>query len=643
MSAVLAVARHEARERWIVLATAIGAGMLALVLMVLPWSGRPLGEYLALMLFFVMPVAAALTVGASLFSRDVADGRLSFYFARPLSAWSLWAGKVLGGLALLLAVVAISWIPHMFSEGRWSRGPGWPLLRLPIHPIPAVVTVLAIVGLMALANVVATLYRSRSRIFALDLALGMVCLSLFGLEVRHLAEAGAGRAVFGAIPLVIVVATASLLTAPAAWLAFGRTDAQRGHGALSASLWSFAAVSLVAFAGWGGWVLRVSPADVGGAGFPLFSAPRGGAVFFEGASSHGRAGFSPVFLMDGQSGSYVRLHPERVSPPAFDPEGRVAMWVSAVGPWWWMGPADSVPRFGEWRRESLMVARLDGGTPVIDERPLFDLPQRIGGAIGALAVDRDGRRVIVSGPSGVALVGADDARTIATVAPGDVGAADFLADGTVRLYARSTGPGAALLVIDWSPPSGATVERARIPRGNGGALPPMLLARRDELVVVAASQRAKAIVDLASRSTRSVESVAADFPGAALILSTGAIALSVGEELRIVARDGRTVTAMPLASGTRVFGLQEPTPGVLAVGLWSLRLAGRRTLFLDAATGAIRREEKEILPAARYAGPRPIPDPGSLSSRLFIDLDGSLIALEADGRRRPLVVAREPS
>jgi hypothetical protein len=70
-----------------------------------------------------------------------------------------------------------------------------------------------------------------------------------------------------------------------------------------------------------------------------------------------------------------------------------------------------------------------------------------------------------------------------------------------------------------------------------------------------------------------------------------------------------------------------------------LSLTKRRTVFVDAATGAVRREEREILPAGPREGRLPPPEPGSLASRLFTDLDGALIALEADGRRRVVVAA----
>ena len=170
----------------------------------------------------------------------------------------------------------------------------------------------------------------------------------------------------------------------------------------------------------------------------------------------------------------------------------------------------------------------------------------------------------------------------------------------------------------------------------------LLLARRGDLAVVATGVHEKTLVDCASGAVRRLDSAAPDFPGAALVLSSGAVALSLGEEVRVVARGGETLARVPIEAGARVYALREPAPGELAIGLWTLSLERRRTLILDAASGAPRREEKGLLPAgSRLAGKGQAPEPGSLASRLFTDLGGGLVALEADGRRREIVAVRE--
>ena len=644
MSAVLAIARREVRERRFLLAAAATLSLLAWILQgfVTPAWTRGLGESLALVLFMAFPTAVALAVGSSLIGRDLALGRLSFYFSRPLSSAALWAGKFLGGAALVLGTFFCCVIPFVLSTGGIAReaAAGWSVLLL---------------GLMAFAHVTTAMYRSGSWLFALDLGLGALFVTVFGAQLRHLVSAGAGRLLFefgqfqpfgGVLGAAAILATAGMLAAAAAQLAHGRADAHRGHVALSTVVWTLALAGFGGLALWSTWVLRVTPADVGGVGHPPFAAPRGRALFFKG-SGRGRAGFSPIFLMNGQSGSYVRLPPERVTPPAFAVDGSMAVWVAPAATWWEAFNPNPVAAFGigvellavpdsaradPWYPElTLMVARLDRGGPVIEERPI----ELLDAVSIALAVDAHGEQALLSGRSSVFLVDAASGKLLAGLALSDVAAADFLADGSVRLYRLETRPRATFVVLDWNAKDGSQIERARVP-GEGRM---MLLARRGDLAVVSTGVREKAIVDAASGAVRSFDS---GFSGAALVLSTGQVALSLDDEVRVVARGGETVASLPVGSGTRVYALCEPAPGELAVGLWTRSLAGRRTIFLDATTGVVRREEEDLLPAGSgHAGTGPSPEAGSLASRLFTDSDGRLIALEPDGRRREIVTSAE--
>ena len=641
MSAVLAIALREVRERRFLLAAAAALGLLAWILSTPAWT-RGLGESLALLLFMAFPTAVALAVGSSIIGRDLALGRLSFYFSRPLSAPALWAGKFLGGAALVLGTFFCCLIPFTLTTGGIAReaAAGWSVFLL---------------GLMALAHVTTAMYRSGSWLFALDLGLGVLFVAVFGAQLRHLVSAGAGRLLFdfgqlqplgGVLGVALIVATAGMLAAAAAQLARGRADAHRGHVALSAVVWTLALAGLGVLALWSTWVLRVTPVDVGGVGHPPFAAPRGSALFFKGAG-HGRAGFSPIFLMYGQSGSYVRLPPERMTPPAFAVDGSMAVWVAPAASWWEIFNPDPVPAFGvgvellavpdsirtePWYPElTLVVARLDRGGPVIDERPI-ELPDAVS---MALAVDVHGQQVLLSGRSSVSLVDAASGKLLSSLSLSDVAAADFLADGSVRLYRLETRPRATFVVLDWNAKDRSQVERARVP-GEGRL---MLLARRGDLVVVSTGARARAIVDAASGAVQSFDSGSS---GAALVLSTGQVALGLDEEVRVVTGGGETVASLLIAPGTRVYALSEPAPGELAVGLWTRSLAGRRTILLDATTGVVRREEADLLPAGSgHAGAGASPEPGSLASRLFTDFGGALIALEPDGRRREIVAGPE--
>ena len=92
---LMAIAAREVSERVLLLAL---AAALAVVPFVAPWLGvgdRPL---LGAFLCAVMVVAAAVLTGSSVIARDLAEGRLGFFFARPQPWWSLWGGKMLAAL-----------------------------------------------------------------------------------------------------------------------------------------------------------------------------------------------------------------------------------------------------------------------------------------------------------------------------------------------------------------------------------------------------------------------------------------------------------------------------------------------------------------------------------------------------------------
>ena len=286
MSAVLSIAWREVRERRVLLIAAAVFGLAGLVLGGVPGSprARDLGETLTIVLFMAFVPAVALAVGSSLVGRDLAERRLSFYFSRPLSAGALWAGKFLGGATLVLGAFVCFLVPFTLATGGIAAEgiAAWLLLLL---------------CLMALAHVITAMYRSGSKLFALDLGLGALSVTVFVAQVRHLVTAGAGLVLcwepLGVIGMAMVVATIAMMTAAAAQLVYGRADAHRGHVALSAATWTFTLAALSALALWSGWLLDVTPADVGGVGHPLLVAPRGNALLFKGASWQGHSVSTP--------------------------------------------------------------------------------------------------------------------------------------------------------------------------------------------------------------------------------------------------------------------------------------------------------------------------------------------------------------
>ena len=624
MSAVWTVAAREIRSRRMVLAA-------ALVVATLPFAARVLGrdrgpdlqELIALLLCTSFSFAIALGVGASMVSRELGERRLGFYFSRPIPALHLWAGKLLGAATVVLVAFACMQVAILASLPDRHLPRGADDIAGYFRVLGAGMLLLLFV--MAVGNVVTSMYRARSPWFVVDIVLAAASVTAFVIMVRTIVEAGAIFALIRhphepdgarAIEFVLVAFVVALLGAAAAQLTAGRSDARRAHAALSVTVWVSSLLILGGFAAWQRWLLAGTPAQAGGAGYPLVASPAGEGLFFRGLT--GRVGFRPFFLMDAASGGFLRISPESDVLPTFSLDGRTAAWVSIPLPW----EEDHRPR--------LSVVRLGDGVRLAARTPMEEAtPWHT-----VLAVHPDGRQAVIAGFGAAGLVDLDTARVAPSIAQPQVVAADVLPDGRVRLFSHTLGGavGAALVVAVWSPSDGSLAETLRVPRGA-------LLTRRGGIAVVAVGLREKAILDLATGTEHRVASVDADTLPRALVLANGRLALSMGAEVRITDAAGATVAVVPLPTKSQAIALREPEPGQLAVGVWSLVLSKRGTLFVDAGTGAVLREEPGLLPAGAQSEAWPQAVPGSLASRLFTNEDGALLALGPGDRRRVIVAA----
>ena len=608
MSAVWTVAAREIRARRILLvAIPVVAALPFLARLMGGEKGRDIQEAIGLLVCGSFPFAVALGVGASLFSRELAERRLGFYFARPISAQAFWAGKVMAALVVVLAAFAFMQVPVALSLPRSYLSPE------ASYSTFVGVAFLAALLVMAAANAVTSMYRARSPWLVLDVVMAAVCIAALARLTRAIVEAGAFLSLRAGLPILLAAGVVAFLGAAAMQVMVGRTDARRAHLAHSATVWASVLLILGGFAMWQRWLLAGTPAQAGGTGYPLVAAPSGEGIFFRGLT--GRAGFRPFFLMDAADGSFLRISPESDGMPTFSGDGRIATWVSMPEPW----EPDHRPR--------LWVVRLGDGV-----RPAERLPMEAAMRWHTvLAVYPDGRQAVIAGFGAAGLVDLDTARVGASTALPDVVAADVLTDGRVRLF-HGTSDRGGLAVAIWSPRDGSVAETLRVPRA-------VLLARRGAIAVVAVGLREKAILDLAAATEHRVTGADADNMPRALVLENGRIAMSTGTDVRITDAAGTTLATVPLPPKSQVVALREAEPGRVAVGVWSLLLSKRGTLLVDSLTGAVVREERGLLPAGAQSGTSPQAAPGSLAARLVTDEDGALVALEPGGAQRVIVAA----
>ncbi len=623
MSAIVAVALREIRERRFLLATALVLGLLPFLFMVVPTlspgTATDFRDVSAVIFSVSFTVAVALAVGGSIVSRELAEGRLGFYFARPISAASLWAGKFLGAIVLVVASTILVALPVAAVHGNLG------VLGDNKVPFPLRVLAPGLFLLMGIAHVVACSYRSRSRLVMLDLVLAIAAIGAWATLFRWMVYAGAGPVFALAMPRMFGLAALVLMLGAGVQIAVGRSDRQRSHEAMSAGVWTLVGVFLLGCFLWGRSALDVRPTQLGGVGYGVQAAPLGGSsVVFMCDSTRP---YSPVFILDGASGAYTRFSAERMSDPVFTRDG-AALWLARRP----MPVQGVLP--------TLAIARFPKEGPRIDEVDLADSWQD--GSV--LAVADDGGRVVLGSPSEVGLVDAASGGTLARSQGGAMGAS-FQPDGSLRLLQLSTErTGQTLFASAWDPRRGSRGEMWR-DEGEGALL---ILARsRERAFAYRPAARSAVIIDLASGDHVRVD-LGPTFDakrgrpalGAALFLSDGSLAACLGRDLHLVGRGGTRVLA--LGEQTPCFALAESQPGELAVGYWDLIGRSRRTVFLDAATGTVRRTEQDLLPASgRAMSGADAPEAGSFASRLFIDQEGALLELRRDGTKRVVVAPPE--
>ncbi len=353
MRGALAVAAREIVERKLALLGALLAGFLPLATPLLPGLGGAQGRdarfVTALFLSLTITLAFPLVFGATVLVSDITHKRLAFYFSRPLSAASIWAGKLLAALVISVSGACLAAIPTLLFDGKRAfaafdtSGPATAYFLL--------TTLLLLAG----AHTVSSMARLRSAWIALDFFLAallgtVIALSLRSLilgnfwdlhEMKHSSE---WLAWWLTAPLI-----ATLLAASYVQVADGRTDARRSHGALSATLWGLTALLALPLAGLAWWVGSAAPKDLVAVERGIQVAPRGSWVVLAGhVRARGSAG--AAFLYDTVTGQYVKLH--GFGGVAFSADGARAVWFE-----------ESEGFFERKRTGALRFAALDSARP----------------------------------------------------------------------------------------------------------------------------------------------------------------------------------------------------------------------------------------------------------------------------------------
>jgi ABC-type transport system involved in multi-copper enzyme maturation permease subunit len=319
MNSTLAIAQRELNEKRFVFVAATAFLVLALVMPLMP--GVHAGQRAAALIIGSVGLSAVFTLGlatilgATIVGRDLSDGRLSFYFSKPVPATSIWWGKVIAAGALLAACYIIIGFPALIIGVAAPRDAVEFLASVP----------LIAVGLFLLSHVIGTFVRSRSAWVLVDLmALAVVAATAWILTLWLLN--GYAFELLRRLGEIFVAFVSLTVLAAGAWqIAQGRTDRRRSHKELSRFLWTSIGGGLLIAAAYVTWVVSATPRDVP---VPEYVNQSSGSWAFLAGRARNRVDYYAQFLYNIESGRFLRT-PKMQSwwAAGVSDNGRVAVWV----------------------------------------------------------------------------------------------------------------------------------------------------------------------------------------------------------------------------------------------------------------------------------------------------------------------------
>ncbi len=643
------VALREIVERRVLLVAASFAAALPLLVPLLPRvpADQAVGarSVTALILAFTFGIAGSLLVGASVVGRELAEGRLSFYFSRPVSGPALWAGKLLGGLAVAFLAEAIVILPtSAVCGGIPSFGDAVtdPEFLRGLLVVPVFLFLLAWIGSVAL--------RSRSPWLIVDAVLLVsVPAALFVVGRRFLLYGGRVD-LFNALRTALGVFLLAALAATLAQVVFGRTDARRGHGAQSLALWG---VLLAATAACVIWAERTIDPGVGQLvrAWAQPAAPDGDWAFVQGsARKDGAANTS--YLLNLKTGRSLLLRLAWTATVSAD--GSRAVYAHGF-------PS----RSKEIELEAIDLKTADSVVMGIPSWP------------DGVALTADGRRLAVVSDGLCRVVELPSLRLLASARiPTSPWAYSprFVSPDTVRLHPfrpllrAGDGSGPATRAVEDPEAAELHVERrsvtilARYPVSSiaipareekgAGRDPLFVLVPSPDLsrvlLVGAGSAHAVRLLDASSGQVlASVDGSGETGRPTGTFLADGRAVLveplPTGHRLVLLSPDGTRRSEIPLPPGTTGVRLGfEPGKGLLSVGLTGGRDFDSWEWFLtDLEKGTLRPLGADGLSPFLWSDGLRSPTPGSPVTRLAFDADRRLVLFDpATGAQTPLTRGR---
>ncbi len=586
-------------------------------------------------------------------SREIANRRIGFFFARPISSAAIWGGKLAGSAAVAAGAAALALLPSfLINRGRFSREMGSILLAG---------VVLAVAALLPIAHALGIVFRSRLARLGADLVLFVLAAAAIALTSRWLIGETAVDAWRRAMVALACFLLGAVVAAGFAAVGRGRADIQEAHRALSRLLWPVALAAAALFAAYAKWIVSVGPGDLGW--IWVSPAPRGdwATVSGQAPSRVDKA----LFLLETSTGKFVKLK-NGYARPVFSADGRAAVWLetshsvsflSLLSRPEWMGSSRPVRFY-----HLALGERSAGPSPT---GVLFSSPPR------AWAISSDGKRLAtVNDETGgasanfVSVYELPTARLLAAAAIPRQASAHllFLTPDRLRIYLEeSPGRGAAndvdrhLGICEMDVIGKKLTETGRmgpfagflVLRTDAGATRAIVLDPRGRKMTLHDGRSGRQIAVLSSGEKRSRN---AAFLGDGRIVQVESS--ETGTRVRIFSSDGeeQRMVAIRFGPGWRIGLGGETAPGVIVVAVRSEKADWKDSecLLVDTRTGQTRSIGEHLFPAAAMAwwgrhDPSWYPAAGSEATRLFLDARGSLLRLDASTGETRVILAGRPS
>ncbi len=620
MRGFFAVVRREIAERRNVFAAAAVCSVLPFFV---PGGRQEIRLYAAAISAVLFAAAISLLLGASTIGRDLSEGRLGFYFTRPIASGAIWAGKLAAiWLQAVLAAVIMLVPVGVFDFSAWWRETRSGGLVADV----AIALAFAVLVSLAVGNVVSLAFRARSAWVAGDL----VCLALWGLAMwfaaRPLLLADTPVLTLRLGLATLAACSVALLAAGGAQVAFGRVDAVRGGRARFVVLW----VLLFAIAGltfgYMRWLLSPAPQDLREIRIEA-AAPRGSWIAIEGYA-RGRVDLRASLFYDVASGRYVRARAGREGAIAFFGDGTAAAWTERS-------------HLDERAPRDIWIGRFtDGGARRL-RTPMTTTASNI-------TMSPDGSRLAVIEEHAISVFDVPSGRLLASAAKDPARhylRLVFLTEQTLRIYRmdplppsatvdEAPGPGLASIgIVDFQIDARKLKETATIENLRRT----FSLAFNDlgERLIVWEKGGQVSLFDASTgRRLAALGSGGWDAGSRGGFLSDGrpivAESTSGNGRVHLFSKQGREERVFDLGRAGVVRMGGEPAQGQITLAIEPVKELGASEAFLlDLNSGAVRKLGAHLFPIVAHMRWRiPQPEPGSEATRLFARADGSVVRLD---------------